>query len=716
MRFREPPVKSRRKERLHPLLRSCGGRILRGLSRLTGTTRSKFRIARRLLRRWRGVVSSERLDALHQSGFARSGLRFVAFVASSRLPLVGRAVLLGLWMWLVTALAVHLAAGEHQRGLKTARLLNLLFRHRIKSRDVSTSIVYFQTLYSFRLYGRMVWEVPHYEVLKSAYLARLIGRAHTFRLNPDTALAFLQRVLDDAESDPFAYLELGDACLVAGDYTRAAELFQAAVDMYPPLVMAHQNLAARYNLSAYQPKPWEIEKAGELKIYDRLGQIAEEIYLSADLTGSMLMYNKLLDYQASIAEGFDLPWDLKQWLVAECPHFDATLPTRLLPYEWVTQFGHLGLLDGYMKIECLSSRPRANHVLLAPEDKVANKEYLAYWDQHYCIVRSQDLVDALFPYQRYIGIGFMASRSTDLLAEPWARAAARAQIDWAAQKRPPLMKLREEDEVNGREALAKTGLPDEAWFVALHVRESGYYAEGSTSANAHRNARIEDYMPAIREITSRGGYVVRLGDRSMRPLPKLENVIDYAHSDVKSPSVDLAILALSRFAIGTTSGLTNVALSFGTPMVLVNCISSDWQIWTDQVDFILKKIYDRRQGRYLRLQEMTSLSVMGHTINSMIMDQMGYFVHANTAEEMRVAVAYKLDTDIGGARRADDSDPVMRKYRAAIAHNPFVYGAARPVPAFIEVNDYLVADCDAPPDNEPWRDIHVPQSVFEVAV
>lgn len=643
-------------------------------------------------------------------------LRAAAFLASLRVPLIGWVFLRGLWLWLMMTLVTHLLAGEHQRGLTTARILNALFRRQIRARKGSTATAYFRTLYGLRLYSRIVLDVPNFEEAPTTYLARLIGRAHTFRFDTETARRFLQRVLDENREDPDAYFELGDACLVAGDYHRGAALFKTATQKHPHLMMAHQNLAARYDVASYRPVPWEIEDAGKLKIYDRLGRIAEEIYLSADLPGSMLMYKKLLDYQAWIGQGFDLRKDLKEQLASECPNYDMTLPTRLLPYEWVTQFGHMGLLDGYMKINLLSSQHNANHVLLAPKNKVANKEYLDYWGDLFCIVRSQSLVDALFPYQRYIGIGFMASRSTGPLAEPWSRAAARAQVDWFAQERAPLLNLRDVDRVNGRKAFAALGLPDDAWFVALHVRDSGYYAEGSTSANAHRNARIEDYLPAIKEVTSRGGYVVRVGDRSMRPLPTLRNVIDYAHSPAKSASVDLAILALSRFIIGTTSGLTNVALSFGTPMVLVNCISTDWQIWTESVDFILKKIYDRRRGRYLCLQEMTSLRIMGHMINSMVMDLMGYSVHANTAEEMRAAVAYKLDTVMDQARRADDSDPVMMTYRAAIAHNPFIYGAARPVPAFIEANAYLVADHGAPPDIEPWRDIQAPQSAFEVAV
>ena len=88
---------------------------------------------------------------------------------------------------------------------------------------------------------------------------------------------------------------------------------------------------------------------------------------------------------------------------------------------------------------------------------------------------------------------------------------------------------------------------------------------------------MEDYFSSVKAITDAGGIVIRLGDKSMKKLPKMEGVIDYAHSPHKSQSMDIFLAANCRFVIGTTSGLTTVCLGFDTPMVLVNCISNDWQ-------------------------------------------------------------------------------------------------------------------------------------------
>ena len=60
--------------------------------------------------------------------------------------------------------------------------------------------------------------------------------------------------------------------------------------------------------------------------------------------------------------------------------------------------------------------------------------------------------------------------------------------------------------------MSALGVPDGAWYVGLHVREGGYHAEDTGDKSRHRNAQIEDYFPAIKAVTDRGGYVIRLGD------------------------------------------------------------------------------------------------------------------------------------------------------------------------------------------------------------
>src|SRR5262249_18421853 len=160
------------------------------------------------------------------------------------------------------------------------------------------------------------------------------------------------------------------------------------------------------------------------------------------------------------------------------------------------------------------------------------------------------------------------------LAEPWAHAAARSQIAWAEAKRPPIVAIDAALRKRGRALLRRAGIAAD-WFVALHIREGGYHGDGSGTTRQHRSANVSDYFDGIAQITSRGGAVVRLGDKSMTPLRDLPGVFDYAHSEIKSAEMDLFLCAEARFFFGTTSGLTSAAQALGTPMLLVNCISND---------------------------------------------------------------------------------------------------------------------------------------------
>jgi hypothetical protein len=132
--------------------------------------------------------------------------------------------------------------------------------------------------------------------------------------------------------------------------------------------------------------------------------------------------------------------------------------------------------------------------------------------------------------------------------------------------------------------------------------------------------------------------------------------------------------------------------------VLVNCISNDWQLWIGQTDFISKKVYDLRAQRYLSLAETYRSPIQGYLMNYTVLERNGYSVHPNTEDEIRAAVQYKLDVVLGKRSRCDDSSELMQRYRHTISGNPFIFGAARPVPEFLEMNPFLLGE----PFNDPF--------------
>ncbi len=619
-------------------------------------------------------------------------------------PVPARLVLFVVLYSLVISAQAHMGASQHGRMFKTARLINLLFRPYILARRAPVADVYFQVLLHLKQFERIARDLRRPDGLDDRYLATLAGVAHLNLMNVEAAKQFLTLAISLNGADHFAHRMLGRVHLVEGDYGAATREFSKSVKILPSTVMAHQNYAGRYEVLKSKPKQWELRRAGTLLVYDNLVQLAEDLFLQGRFNKSFRFYQLALLFQSRLADQMRphrrLPTPLLKRIGSECDGFDPALSVRILPYEWVTQFGHIGLLDAYRKMAALGTIAKANYVLLAPQNKVSNSVYLAYWDRYFCIVRDDKLVDDLFPYQRYFGDQFMALLAEGPLAEPWTRAAARTQVEWAKRGHGPLLQLSEQHRTEGQRKLQEMGLPAGAWYVGLHIREGGFYGDGTGTIGEHRSADVKDYLEAIDEVTSRGGWVIRLGDASMTPLPSMPNVIDYAHCAAKSADMDLFFLATSRLIIGTTSGLSTVAMSFGTAMLLVNCISNDWQIWTAQTDFTVKQVYDLGQRRYLSLTETYQQPFQGRLINHALLTRHGYAIHPNSAADTRAAVRDKLDTVLGIAAPVPEDDPLMRRYRQALSHNPFMFGAARPSLPFLNAHPELFGP---PPDHESLR-------------
>jgi putative glycosyltransferase (TIGR04372 family) len=604
-----------------------------------------------------------------------------------RIPIVSGATRRLLQTLFMVQLSVAMAAGRIGGTLTIARIMNLAFRPSVRLRQRPMAFLYFQALFHARQYHRIAMEVPCDEEISNHYLNHILGVSYLYLSKPDRAICYLRAAIAQNDRYPPDWRMLGRAYLLLGNLVEASRCFDTAVNLAPNSVMAHQNYAGRYDILNYVPKPWELREPGRLLIYDNYGQLAEDMFLLGHFETSFKLYQRMLDYQQAFRG--TIPAELVDKLAALDSLFDRNKPSRLLPYEWVIQFGHIGLLDSYIKMARLGMYPDANYVLLAPKNKISNRAYLDYWGRHFTIVRDDDLVADLFPYQRLVGDSFMAYPGEGGTAEPWTRAAARAQIAWAEEGRAPLLSLTASDLQTGRAALAALGVPAGAWYVGLHVREGSYYGETSGGMSTHRNARIDDYFPAIKAITDRGGYVIRLGDSSMRPLPQLPRVVDYALDNQKSAELDIFFCATCRFIIGTTSGLTTAALSFGTPMLLVNCISNDWQLWSTDTDFIVKSVWDIRGKRVMSFAETYSQPIQGYLINAHVMRRHGLEATPNTPEDIRDAVIYKMNRLEGSIQ--SDTDPVLDVYREVMAANPMMFGAAKPVVPFLKKHPELLA-------------------------
>jgi putative glycosyltransferase (TIGR04372 family) len=152
------------------------------------------------------------------------------------------------------------------------------------------------------------------------------------------------------------------------------------------------------------------------------------------------------------------------------------------------------------------------------------------------------------------------------------------------------------------------GIPDDAWFVCVHVRDGGYYGSSEGIQKQTRNSDILNYCKAFKTITQSGGWVVRIGDSNMKKIPDLDHVIDYAHSKEKSDLLDVYLIQECAFYIGTPSGPLTVANLFRRPILLTNMYEHfiDYPMRSGDLG-IMKKFFSKSKERNLSLTEQLTI-------------------------------------------------------------------------------------------------------------
>lgn len=456
--------------------------------------------------------------------------------------------------------------------------------------------------------------------------------------NAKTILIWAASLFDDYH---ICY-ELALQHLRAGNVEDSVPLLMHAIELNPCLAMSHQNMAARYDSANYILQRLDLIKDPELHLYDAYHMLGQILYNSGEVEDGIKMFGCAMNIQNSLANRYSLPQHLIDKM-AVAPLFVPGKPIRIVPYEWVTQIGHMGMLDALIKMSKLGLRPDANWILLAPDEKVVNRPYLEYWRAYFIIVSDYQVCQQLLPYQRIYGEQFNCFIDECGQVMDWSDAASMAFREWDSKGYAPLVRVSIADSEYGQRKLEVLGLPKGAWFVTLHVRTSGYYREGLGFIQDHRNSPTESYLPAIDLIVKNGGWVVRMGDSSMPKLPRTQNVIDVAHSALSSRRLDLYLWSKCRFFLGTTSGPTNVVISFNTPCLLVNCISNYAQSWNNRVIFVLKPIWSRVLKRYLSYKEVFIPSYRATMFSTTAMSRVGIEPHSNSARDILDATTEMLN-------------------------------------------------------------------------
>lgn len=302
----------------------------------------------------------------------------------------------------------------------------------------------------------------------------------------------------------------------------------------------------------------------------------------------------------------------------------------------VKHIGHLASeTDCLLKLMHLNLLPKKHYFITAPPI-ISNRCLLEYWRNHIPIITNpllKLLLSAISPYRftKLDTISFVTTETTS---------ARYYEVNALWGTRPPLLSLSPSHKAQGYEALRRLGLPENAWFVCLHVRENGYVRE-TDHIHDYRNADINNYRAAINTITSRGGWVIRMGEPTMKELNEIPNFIDYAHSTEKSESMDVFLCAESKLFLGNTSGLFFTSSVFGVPCALVNMTPLASQAFRPDDLYIPKLLRDKKSGGYLKFSEVLQ-SPAANFRDSMLFMNAGVELEENSSEDINDLVQEAL--------------------------------------------------------------------------
>ncbi|WP_240535658.1 TIGR04372 family glycosyltransferase [Bradyrhizobium sp. STM 3809] len=520
----------------------------------------------------------------------------------------------------------------------------------------------------------------HFELGEFEQAYRAVLQIRAAKLEPTSHLAHLTAMIE----------------IVADDEAAALQSMETACRLDSGWLRPHQNIAARSG-RRYSPNRLDFASGAAGRMFDLCNFAGQRVtHVGRGDVGPRL-YERALNAQARLRQQGSP--DISEALRTLLAQLDVSLDQlSLIPEEWTTQIGHLGMLDILLRMRDIgwwSGQP----VMVVRPNLIANAAFFRLFDGLCKIVSvgedvSEATAEELLSLQRWYGLNFNAFRLPDGQVVAWQEAGALAIEAWERQGRGHLLRdaydslFRADAAANGSDPIRglrdRYGMKPEDWYVCLHTRDAAHYFEFMGTGQTHRNAPIETLLDAIRLITARGGWVVKLGGPNSPKLPALERTVDYALSDFRSDAMDVHLIRHAKAFIGTTSGLTNVAVSFGIPCAIVNAITTDAQLWNSNVRFALKPVRTA-DGTMLTQRQLTSTPWRWRVFDAAVLGRNGAQPENNSAQDILgtaeeiLAIADGRTVEFDGGH---DGERLLSRWRRALAL-PYYYGTSRPSLGFL---------------------------------
>ncbi len=223
-----------------------------------------------------------------------------------------------------------------------------------------------------------------------------------------------------------------------------------------------------------------------------------------------------------------------------------------------------------------------------------------------------DMWKRVLPVVESLGLSFACHAATDILTrcptfellpnDIWAHPAVAQQ---------PVLAFTAAEERRGKALLRELGLGEAGWFVCFQARDPLYHNDVLKSggdSGSHRNCAIETFMPAVGEVTRRGGFAIRTGAAAERPVPETGNprILDYTKR-ARSDFGDIYLGGRCRFLLAAATGSVHIPALFGIPVAMVNALPVMPTPIGPRSLYLPKLLRDKSSGRILSFFDLDKL-------------------------------------------------------------------------------------------------------------
>ena len=209
------------------------------------------------------------------------------------------------------------------------------------------------------------------------------------------------------------------------------------------------------------------------------------------------------------------------------------------------------------------------------------------------------------------------------------------------------------------------GVPDNARFVCLNVRDSAYLDRALPGHDwryhNYRDSNIQNYILATQELVKRGYYVIRMGAAVNQAINIAHPmIVDYAANGMRSDFMDIYLSSKCEFFISTGTGLDTVAEVFRRPYMLINFMPiEDVHSYRDDLIFLPKKHFLLTENRFMTFPEIfrsgAGRFTFGHQYEAMDIDLV-----ENTPEEI-AAVVLEMERRLNGTWQTTEEDEALQR-------------------------------------------------------